>query len=325
MTDFKKIITGFPDQFKTGFELAKDVRIGSFRNVIFCGMGGSIIPAEIFITLISGTGYKTSITRYYIHRSYEIPEWASKEDLVICTSWSGNTKETLSSYVETRKKNIPLIVITKGGKIMELAQKDGTPVVVLPQEDIPPRMGVGYMFSALYAILAANGVIEDESNSIKNLGDKLKPEDFEKKAEQLSKEIFNKTPLIYSSRKRIYLADFWKSFFNETSKIHAFYNTLPGMAHDELAGFNKDDKDKFFAIFLLDKNDNLRYQLSIKNIRSILLDLKYNGEIVFLTGDNDLEKTFNNYLFAAMTSMYLAQMRGVDPAEAKIIEEFKKL
>lgn len=328
MQDFRNIILDFPKQFEIGFDLAKGVKIespvGGFKNIIFCGMGGSIIPAELFVTLMPGTEYQTSITKYYIHRGYELPKWASSENLVVCTSWSGNTEETLSSYEAARKKGTLLLVLTKGGKLKELAEKDKVPLVLLPREDIPPRMGVGYMFSALYTVLAKNRVIKDETESVKNLKS-LNPDNFDNKAEGLAKKISDKIPLVYSSRKFLYWAALWKIFFNENAKIHAFFNTLPGLAHNELAGFNEKNNDKFFTILLLDRDEDARYQKSIKNFGVILNRLNYGNEIVEIKGDNLFEKTFNNYLLAALTSMYLAQLRGVDPAEARVIEEFKNM
>jgi len=325
MSDFRKIVLDFPKQFEIGVNLAKDIKFGEKpKNIIFCGMGGSIIPAEIFITLMPGTEYQTSITKYYIHRSYGLPKWASKEDLAICISWSGNTEETISSYQEARQKNIPLIVLTKGGRLKELAQTDGPLLILLPQENIPPRMGAGYMFSALYAVLAKNGIIEDNTEKVKNLK-LLKPDRFDDKAKELAEKTSNKTPLIYSSRKFLHWASLWKVFFNENAKIHSFFNVLPGMAHNELAGFNQKDNDKFFIILLLNRDEDARHQKSIKNLSEILKQLNYGNEIVELEGNNLFEKSFNNYIFAAMTTLHLAKIRGVDPAEAELIERFKEL
>ena len=328
MQDFKQTITDFPKQFEIGFELAKDIRFAEKpKNIIFCGMGGSIIPVEILLLYLDVSPIVSLLPplNFHIHRDYGLPDWANRKDLAICISWSGGTEETLSSYKAAGEKGLPLIVLTKGGKIGELAQKDGIPLILLPRDDIPPRMGAGYMFSALYSVLAKSGIIEAQTNLIEDIGNKIKIGDFEKKAEELAKEINNKTPLIYSSYKWRNLAAFWKIFFNENAKIHAFWNGFPSMAHQELAGFNERDNEKFFVISLLDKADDNRYQLSVGSFRRILQSLKYNDEIIFLNGNDPLEKIFNNYLFAALTSAHLAQLRGVDPAEAELIEEFKKM
>lgn len=328
MTDFKKIINDFPNQFETGFEIAKEIKIdppaGGFRNIIFCGMGGSIIPAEILLLYLDVSDSDFKKIKFHIHRDFDLPAWVTKDDLVICISWSGNTEETLSSYTEAGKRGSPLIVITKGGKLKELAEKDKTPLILLPQEDIPPRMGAGYMFSALFTLLVKNGVIEDETETVKNLKT-LEPDREDSKAKELAEKISNKTPLIYSSYKWRNLAAFWKIFFNENAKIHSFWNGFPSLVHQELAGFNKSGQDKFFVLFLKDKNDDGRHLKLMKKLNAVLNNLNYGHEIVEIEGGSQLEKIFNNYLLAALTTMHLAKMNGIDPAEAEIIEEFKSL
>lgn len=325
MTDLKKAINDFPKQFEAGFEIAKDIKIdGDFKNIIFCGMGGSIIPAEILLLFLDVSEDYPQKVQFHIHRDYDLPRWASKDCLAICISWSGNTKETLSSYTEAAQRGLPLLVMTKGGRIMELAQKDGTPLILLPQENIPPRMGVGYMFSALYAVLAGNGFIESGADSVKNLKT-LNPEDLNDKARKLAEKILNKTPLIYSSHQWRNLSAFWKIFFNENAKVHAFWNGFPSLVHQELAGFNEADREKFFVLLLKDKDDDVRHLELFEKLNAVLNNLGYGHETVEIEGGGSLEKIINNYLLAALTSMYLAQLRGVDPAEAEIIEKFKKM
>src|SRR3989344_3778697 len=120
----------FNQKLKEGLELgiktaesATPVQPGQYSRIIFCGVGGSIMPAEatsmLWLEDIVG----------YINRTPYLPNWASKEHLVVCTSWSGNTKETITSYKSAIEKNIKTLVITSGGRLAELAKKDGTTLV----------------------------------------------------------------------------------------------------------------------------------------------------------------------------------------------------
>ena len=256
MTDFKKIISDFPTQFETGFEIAKNKKVdGSYRNVIFCGMGNSIIPAEILFTL-----FPELPNNFHIHRDFDLPLWVSKDDLVICISWSGNTAETISSYEAAKKLGTKILVIAKGARIGKLAENTGDQLITLPQEDIPPRNGIGYMSSILLTVLANSDILNFQPSQLLDLKKNLKTADFEKKGKELSERIDNWTPLIYSSFQNRFLASFWKTNFNEYSKTHAFWNYFPNLAHTEIAGFGWDN---FFVILLKDNQDSREQEKKI--------------------------------------------------------------
>jgi glucose/mannose-6-phosphate isomerase len=317
MADFKQIILDLPKQFEAGFNLAKDAKInGKFKNVIFCGMGGSIIPAEIMFTL-----FPELPNSFHIHRDFELPPWASKDDLVICISWSGNPVETISSYEAAKKTGAKIIVITKGGKLGKLVQNDGGQLISLPQDDIPPRNGIGYISSALLTLLTNSDMLAFQSNQLLTL-ENLKPGAFEKKGQELAERIGNWTPLIYSSFQNRFLASFWKIKFNENSKIHAFWNHFPNAAHNEIAGFGWDN---FFVIFIKNEEDGPSQQKKILNAAKLLEENAVPYEIVELEGKNRLEKIFNDYSLSDWTSYYLAKNRGVDPIKNELIERFKKI
>lgn len=317
MIDFKKIISGFPAQFKTGFEIAKDKKIdGSFKNIIFCGMGGSIIPAEILFTL-----FPELPNNFHIHRDFGLPLWTSKDDLVICISWSGNTSETISSYETAKELGAKIVVITKGGKLGKLAKNSGGQLILIPQEDIPPRNGIGYMTAILLTFLANSDMLKFQSDQLPAL-ENLKPSGFEKKGKKLAERIGNWTPIIYSSFQNRFLASFWKIKFNENTKAHAFWNHFPSAAHNEIAGFGWDN---FFVIFLKDKEDSPEQQKKILTAAKLLEENAVPYEIAELEGRNRLEKIFNDYLLSDWTSCYLAKNRGVDPIKTELIERFKEI
>lgn len=317
MTDFKKIIIDSPNQFKTGFEIAKDLKIdGSFKNIIFCGMGGSIIPAEILFTL-----FPELPNSFHIHRDFSLPLWASKNGLVICISWSGNTTETISSYEAGKKLGAKTLVITKGGKLGKSAKSNNDLLIILPQEDIPPRNGVGYMTAALLTFLTNSGMIEFQLSQLPDL-EGLNPNGFEKKGEELAERIGNRTPLIYSSFQNRFLASFWKIKFNENSKAHAFWNHFPNAAHNEIAAFGWDN---FFVIFLKDDKDGLEQQKKISIAAKLSEENGIPYETVELKGKTRLEKIFNNYILSDWVSYFLAKNRGVEPTKTELIERFKEM
>lgn len=328
MTNLKKIITDFPNQLKAGFEIARDVRVSSFRNVIFCGMGNSIIPAEVLFTLLPDLP-----NSFHIHRDFDLPAWATKDDLAICISWSGNTAETISSYETAKKWELKILAITKGGKLTELAKNNNDLLITLPQKNIPPRNGVGYMFAALLTVLVNSGMIEFNLEELADLAKKLKPKHLEEKGKELAEKISHLTPLIYSSFKNRFLASFWKVNFNENSKIHAFWNYLPNLSHNEIVGFASpsasaawaDTVIKSFVIMLSDSEDDNRQQKKISVTAKILEEKGIPYQIIKLEGKTRLEKIFNDYILSDWVSFHLAKSRGVEPTETEMIEKFKKM
>ncbi len=304
MIDFKK-------QFEAGVKAAQEISIkGNFDRVIFCGVGGSAMPSEV----ISMLWLKE--LNCYINRSYGLPHWTTDDkNLIICTSWSGNTQETISSFKLATEKNLPIIAITRGGELAELAENHHIPLIKLPNEDLKSRFATGYMLSALLTTLS-NSAIIDYMLPISSL--------FEPIADSISSKITGKMPLIYSSYQWRYLARFWKIHFNEDCKIHSFSNYLPEAVHNEIAGFNKTKKDSYFPIILIDPDDQPEEISKLKKFASFLKNQEIDHEVINIQGNTRLEKILNNYNLAISTSLELAKVMGVDPLDTSVIEEFKK-
>lgn len=292
-------------------------------------MGGSIIPAEILFTLLPKLA-----NNFHIHRDYGLPSWTSKNDLVICISWSGGTKETISSYQAAKRLEGKILLITKGAELKKLARENNDEIVILPDESIPARSGAGYMFSSLLTVLANSGIIDFEPEELVSLSETLKPDGFEKKGGEIAERIGLWTPLIYSSFQNRFLASFWKIKFNENSKIHAFWNHFPNAAHNEIAGFShperdlnpaKRGRDNFFVILLKDGQDGEAQSKKLLVAAELLDQYGIPYETIELKGRTKLEKIFNNFILSDWTSFYLAKNRGVSPTEAEVIEKFKEM
>ena len=299
-------------------------------------MGGSAIAGEIinFWQEVSGMS-----PTFYAHRDYDLPYWVSKNDLVVCISWSGNTEETLSCYEAAIGLGIPSVSITTGGKLAELSKKHKTPLVLISDKDIPPRMGVGYMTAALFQLVGLGekittilpDSIKTESEG-KNLADKIgkmTPHQTDPLTAKTGAGLVRgrpRPPLLYSSYKWRILPRLWKILFNENDKIHAFWNYFPGMAHNELVGFADKAQGRFFSVFFKDTDNDRRQNKNIDAAIAILDKQEYNYTIVNISSaNNPLETVLSNYILGLWTSFYLAKKLGVDPEKTKLLEEYKKL
>lgn len=328
-----------PEQFQAGIKAAQKVHIDLPKSsrLIICGMGGSIMPAEALSMLWLDQ------PAIYINRTAYLPHWADTPNLVICISWSGQTAETIACFEEAVAKNIPVAVITTGGRLAEMTHHKNIPLVLLPAhglnpvrslarapsaspqdlgEDtsngINPRDALGLMFSALTSII--HSAIMDGSVDFSSSPFSVK----EDLAVKLASKIGAKTPLIYSSYPWRFLGSWWKIFFNENAKIHAFFNCLPGAGHNEIAGIKKEDQN-FFYLLLKDPDDHPANNQKISQLAKFLDKQKTDYEIVALAGKSRLEKILRQYLLASDTSVKLAHQLGVDPHSTETIESFKRL
>jgi len=326
----RKVILDFPTQFKVGIEEAKKANLEKFlkkepKNIIICGMGGSALPGDLL--LLFNEFLLLTQKPIFIHRDYGLPKEAGKNSLIFTISYSGNTEETLSAFMEARKKNFKTIAIASGGKLIELSKKYSIPFAQIPS-GIQPRCALGYQFSALFEFLSRLKVIKKLEKELIKLEKILLPQNLEKKGKRLAQKLLGKIPLIYSSRPYSTLARIWKIKFNENSKIPAFFNVLPELNHNEMTGIGECKEEKLRKIFevliLQDKKiDYERTQKRMKILSQIFKKRKISVSFIEIEGNDIFEKVFSSIILADWTSFYLALLRKIDPTPVKLVEEFK--
>ena len=328
-SNMRRVILDFPKQFSAGSDVAKDVKvIGDFNQLIFCGMGGSALPASILKMLSIFYEWPIAIK---IHRTYGLPSRVSPRALIFTVSYSGNTEETISSYEEAKKKNLPIIGIAAGGKLAELCKKNKTSFVKLPAEKIQPRQAVGYQLSAIVKVLSNSNIITDLDKDISTISKTLQSGTLEKQGKELAKRIKGKILVIYASDKYRTLAQIWKINFNENSKSPAFWNYFPELNHNEITGMAHEleceysDKPIFHVLILKDEDDHPRIQKRMDITAKLLKEKGLKVETInFPKIKNLLVKIFSNYILSQWTSYYLALEYETDPSPVRIQEEFKK-
>lgn len=316
----KQNILDFPKQFEKGLALAQNVKVaGKFENIVFSGMGGSAWPAEILSTWLDWP--------IRVNRNYQLP--ASKKDLTIFSSYSGNTEEPLAAYQTALKKKLVMAAITSGGQLKELCRQNGTPLAEIPI-GLVPRMATGYIFTALHSLLANSGLIKDKSSEILEMAKNLNPAGQENQGKGIAEKMKERIPIIYSSDKLKVLSYIWKIKFNETSKSPAFSHCLPELNHNELEGLAHEkecdfhDKPIFQCLILKDPADQPEIRKRMDLTAEILNESGLPAEIIDLTGQSLLEKIFSSILLADWASYYLAKAYGTDPLKTEVIERFKQ-
>jgi glucose/mannose-6-phosphate isomerase len=315
----KEIINSFNQQFAFEPKIENEDRLTRGGRFIVAGMGGSNLAAGLIKTLRP----KSEIL---IHRDYGLPmlpDACMQEGLVIVSSYSGNTAETLSAFDEAKRKGLHMAVITTGGELLKKAQEAKIPYVLLPNTNIPPRMALGFSFVAHLKLMGEEELLRE----VQNFADILKPNGLEEIGRGLADKISERIPLIYSSCANETLAYNWKVRLNETGKIPAFCGLAPELAHNEIAGFDRElpqYANNFFIIFLRDEDDNPEVAVKMDRLEAFFADNNISFEKVIPVEEQRSACIFASIIIADWTSYHIALNHGLNPLESRAIDDFKK-
>ncbi len=317
----KEAIKNFPQQFEFEPEVANTEKLKKHDKFIVCGMGGSSLGAWL---LKRDNPYLDLL----LHRDYglpRVPDYFLKEALIILSSYSGNTEEVLDTAQKCKEKGLSTAIITDSGELLQFAKDNKIPYIDLPNTGVEPRMAIGFTMIALVRLMGDANLEE----KIKFSGSRLDPNEEKAVGEDLARVLIDKIPLIYSSTLNMPLAYNWKIKFNETAKIPAFYNIFPEFNHNELSGFDINDKSKilserFNPIFLTDEDDGPRIKKRMDVMEQLFLDRKINVTRIPIEGKNAMSKIFRSILLGEWTALNLAKHYGSLDAKTPLIAEFKK-
>lgn len=322
-TDVHQIFLNTPEHIEEGIKLADQTIIPDAANVqhiTFVGMGGSLHSAFLLKTYLENIGCKKQIN---LVRDYTIPCWVSKKGFLIVSSYSGNTAETLEAYKQAYREGYKLLVMTSGGKLQEYAEKNGTPIILLPK-GYQPRYTVYHFFGALLKIFQNSGIIEKHEQIVADAIRMLHKPIFEQMGKQIAEKINAKVPIIYTSPKLSGVNQRWKIYLNENTKIHAFYNELPELDHNELNGFLSRN-DAFHVIFLVDEEEAKWHRQRISATKQIIKEYGCPATEIVIKGHSYLARLLSAISIGDWVSYYYAKQRGVDPADIEVIEKLKKI
>ena len=315
-------VRAMPDHLRDALWRIETARAGAMEApaAFVCGVGGSAVGGDLAIAALSDRLTKPML----VPRGYELPSWAPAGSAVLCSSYSGNTEETLACYAAAEALGAQRLVATTGGELADVARADGVPVIGLPA-GLQPRAAVGYMFciaAELAALSVAGPRINTEIDAAaSHLGEALAAA--ESRARELAAEIGAATVLVYGSDLTAPVAYRWKTQVNENAKLPAFSSELPEADHNELEGWSGADR-RFAAVFLEDRDqhprERKRFELTAEAIEphaAAVIRLETEGE-------TRTERVLHGVMLGDLVSIELANARGVDPVAVDILEGFKK-
>lgn len=328
-------IYNFPEQLQEALDIGQKIEpdtayFSDIRNIVVVGMGGSAIGGDTVRT------YLANILNipFAICRHYRLPEYVNNNSLVVISSYSGNTEETLAAFEEAVEKKSKIACFSTGGKVGKIAENKKFLWVKLPK-GYPPRAALGYSFIPLLYLISKLGLIEDISDEVASLIDGLKKfrisyavevKSEKNKAKTYASKLFKKIPIIYSGPEYTdAIGTRWKGQICENAKCLAFNNQFAEFNHNELVGWNIIDsyKENLKVIYLRDKDDHIRVSERMSIVKDIIS--KYDVEVIEVTsqGDSPLLRMFSLIQLGDFMSYYLAILNKIDPTPVKVIDYLK--
>lgn len=327
-------IEGLPDQLQAAWALGSSLLLPAWqgiRQVIIAGMGGSAIGADLLL----GYAEPTCSIPAVLHRDYGLPAWAQgPETLVIASSHSGNTEETLSAFQQALEQGCHTLAVCTGGELAHAASKAGVPLWRFEHKG-QPRAAVGYSFGLLLAAFTRLNLIPDPAGEIRTTLAAMKAQQTHLTAEttvvknpakRIAGQLMGRWVTVFGAGKLAPVARRWKGQINELAKAWAQFDFLPEGDHNTLAGILSPQEvlPRMVALFLRSATDHPRHRLRLDLTRKALMLEGINTDFIDAQGDSPLANQWTLLHFGDYTAYYLAMAYGVDPTPVETIEGFKK-
>jgi glucose/mannose-6-phosphate isomerase len=290
-------------------------------GLIVCGMGGSAVGG-----LLARAALGDSLgLPMLVFRDYELPSWTPPDRAVLCSSYSGNTEETLACFAAAEAIGAQRYVATTGGRLADAARASEVPVIGLPG-GLQPRHSVGYGFTVACEVAALIGASPGARTEIDAAAAHLEAatESIAARAAEVAEQVGDALPLIYGCDLTVPVAYRWKCQLNENAKRHAFDNQLPELDHNEIVGWDGEHASgPCAAIILLDSDQHPR-QRERAELTAKLIEPQAAAVITIETeGETRIQRLLWSVLLGDMVSLHLAARAGVDPGPIEVIDRLK--
>lgn len=317
-------------QYKHNFQFSWEPP-KSIHEVVVVGMGGSGLAAKAYKSI------SELDIPFDIIQDYDLPDRVDDNTLLICSSYSGNTEETLSVFEQavSEDSNQPqptIVVIASGGKLLDRAREMQLPHIQLPS-GYQPRFTFGYQYRALAEIFGQASLIDEELPLLEEASNWLKDQmtdwvatvpSVKNPAKQLAKEVMGRSPVVYASSRLFPAAYKWKISFNENAKNVAWCNQLPEFNHNEFLGWTSHPVDKPYTVIDLRSSlDNPRIRKRFEITDRLLSGQRPMAQVVEAEGDTLLKQMLWLVAYGDFVSLYLALLNGLNPTPVDLIEKFK--
>ena len=317
--------------YREAAQIAQEINVNYPKpdNVIVAGLGGSAIGGD----LLKDWAKNQLSVPIEVSREYKLPAYANEKTLVLVTSYSGDTEETLSSFLDALKCGCMIFCISSGGALIQYAQKHNVPYLQVPG-GMPPRAALPYMFVPLLVFMEKQGLVkgvkeelEEAIAIIEKVAKDNAPnvETMDNFAKTLAQHIGETVPAIYGFGFYRSVAQRFKQQFNENAKIAAEWEYFPELDHNEIVGWEgRGELSKCFTvIFFRDGEESVEIRGRIEISQAIMERV---GVVMFdlvVQGKSRLAKMLSTIVIGDFASVYLAVLHGVDPTPVRTVNVLK--
>jgi glucose/mannose-6-phosphate isomerase len=320
-----QLIKDFPQQMRHAIELGENISIKTtfsvpIQNIVVSGMGGSGIGGDLLSELME-VEIKVPII---CNKGYTLPSFVGANSLVILSSYSGNTEETLSVGHQALTRGIKPICITSGGALAEMAKESGWDLVIIPSGR-PPRASLGYsaiqLFYVLYKLNLIDISFKAKLIASADLMENTQPEVMQQ-AESITQKLQSKIIITFSEDKLSSVALRFKQQVNENSKAHLWVNALPEMNHNELVAWCERNED-LAVVYLVTKDMNTRVRERMAFNRPVIEKVTPHVFEIEAKGEDTYQEHFYLIHLTDWISYYLGVVKGYDPMEIDVLIALK--
>jgi glucose/mannose-6-phosphate isomerase len=327
-------IKSLPEQLATAWREAEGLSLSDFgqlKRVLIAGMGGSAIGGDLLKAYVA----PLSTVSVEVHRDYGLPAWAEGPDtLVVASSHSGNTEETLSALETAIERGCKLQVICTGGKMAQLAGKAGINTWIF-QHQGQPRAAVGYSFCLLLNLFTRLGIIPDPTAELQDAMEEMRLQrqqlaadvpDYQNPAKRQAGQLIGRWVSVFGADLLAPVARRWKGQISEIAKSWSQYEDLPEADHNTLAGVVNPEQvlTQTTALFLLAESNHPRNQRRIELTQKNFMLEGISTDRIKARGKTRLAQMWTALQFGDFTAYYLAMAYGVDPTPVAAIENLKR-
>ena len=304
------------------------------KNVIVSGMGGSALGGRIVDSLLADRA-RVPIE---VVTEYNLPNYVNKDTLIILSSYSGNTEETLAAANEALNRGAMVYGVTTGGKLADFLSENGFEGYRYDPKENPsnqPRMGLGYSIASVLAVLSQcefinllgsemEEAITEAERLITDYGANV-PEN-ENVAKALAQKLKGKVPVIVASEHLVGSAHTFKNQLNENAKTFGLTFDIPELNHHLMEGLRNPHEIKNILHFLLiesahySKRVRIRYPIT----KEVVEKNDIETEVYVTRGSKKIIEIFEILVLSSYVSFYLAMLYGLDPTPIPWVDHFKE-
>jgi glucose/mannose-6-phosphate isomerase len=312
-------------------KIAEGIKVSYPRpgNIIVAGMGGSAIGGDL---LKDWTRSRISIP-IEVSRDYHLPDYANQKTLILITSYSGDTEESLSAFQDALKRKCMIYCISSGGALLDYAKRLNVPYLQVPGGN-PPRAALPFLFVPALILLEKMQLVSGVSMELSEALEVLAEVAMDNAPDKVAKENISKTlaldlqgtvPVIYGFGIYRSVAQRFKQQFNENCKMPSKWEIFPELDHNEIVGWEKaeDVVKDFSVIFIRDNSEPLEIQSRIETTKQLMQPSGVKMYEIYGRGRSDLAKMLSVICIGDFASVYLAIARGIDPTPVVTINHLK--